>query len=155
VVIFVHLCEMFIYVWPSISLFRLFHVLRWSRKGLGLISAYYFQFCAMGSIAPISPSKWDRWREDWVIVWADIHNCLVLLTESLTAKSNDWEETLKLHRVYMPMIEWIKHLTRHDLTTMMVLHDFLLRHVMPARLGCTLEKATPCGWSMIVTQIWL
>jgi hypothetical protein len=42
VVIFVHFREMFIYVRPSVSLFWLFHVLRWSGKGSGLIDAYYF-----------------------------------------------------------------------------------------------------------------
>jgi hypothetical protein len=42
VVIFVHFYKMFVCVRPWINLFRLFHVLRWSGKGTGLISAYYF-----------------------------------------------------------------------------------------------------------------
>jgi hypothetical protein len=71
VVTLVHFCEMFVSVWPSVSLFRLFHVLRWSGKGSGLISAYYFQLWAKGTITyimPNTPGKWDHWREDWVIV---------------------------------------------------------------------------------------
>jgi hypothetical protein len=67
VVIFVQLYKMFICVRPSVNLFRLFHVLRWFEKGLGLIGAYYFQLWAKGPIAymaPINPSKWDHWRED-------------------------------------------------------------------------------------------
>jgi hypothetical protein len=67
VAIFVHFCEMFVYVWPSVSLFRLFHMLRWSGKGLGLTGTYYFQLRAKGPfvyIVPISPDKWDSWRED-------------------------------------------------------------------------------------------
>jgi hypothetical protein len=45
----------------------MFHILRWSGKGSGLIGTYYFQLQAKGLItynAPISSSKWDRWRED-------------------------------------------------------------------------------------------
>jgi hypothetical protein len=42
---------MFVYARPSVSLFWLFHVLRWSRKGSGVIGAYYFQLCAKGPIA--------------------------------------------------------------------------------------------------------
>jgi hypothetical protein len=41
VVIFIHFCEMFFCVRPSVTLFCMFHVLRWSRKGSGLIGAYY------------------------------------------------------------------------------------------------------------------
>jgi hypothetical protein len=63
VVIFTHFCEMFIFVWPSVSLFQLFHVLWWSGKGSGLIDAYYFQLWAKGPIVyimPISRGKWDH-----------------------------------------------------------------------------------------------
>jgi hypothetical protein len=49
--IFIHFCEMFIYARPSVSLFWLFHLLRWSGKGSGVIGAYYFQLCAKGPIA--------------------------------------------------------------------------------------------------------
>jgi hypothetical protein len=67
VVIFIHFCEMFVCMRPSVTLFRIFHVLWWSRKGSGLISAYYFYLWAKGTIAyiaPISSGKWDRWKED-------------------------------------------------------------------------------------------
>jgi hypothetical protein len=108
VVTFIHFCEMFICVRPSVTLFWMFHVLRWSGKGSGLISTYYFYLRAKGPItciAPISPSKWDHWREDWVVVCAIIRNHLVLPTESPTAKKTTWEETLKLHVAYGPVIE--------------------------------------------------
>jgi hypothetical protein len=42
VAIFIHFCEMFIGVRPSIPLFRLFHVLRWAGKGTNPIGTYYF-----------------------------------------------------------------------------------------------------------------
>jgi hypothetical protein len=80
-------------------------------------------------ITPISSDKWDRWREDWVVVWANIHNWLVISTESPTTKNVTWEETPKLHVAYGPVIERIKHLTSHGLSAMIVLHDFLSRRI--------------------------
>jgi hypothetical protein len=134
VAIFIHFCKMFVYVWPSVSLFRLFHVLQWSGKGSGLIGDYYFYLRAKVStayIGPISLSKWDRWREDWVIIRANIHDRMVLPTESPTAKHSNWEEVPKPHWAYEPVIERVKHLTSHGLTSMMVLHDFLSRCITP------------------------
>jgi hypothetical protein len=67
VVIFIHVCEMFVCVQPSVTLFWTFHVLRWFMKGSDLIGSYYFQIRGKGPIAhiaPISSSKWDHWRED-------------------------------------------------------------------------------------------
>jgi hypothetical protein len=42
VAIFIHFCEMFVCVRPSVTLFWMFLVLRWFRKGSGLINTYYF-----------------------------------------------------------------------------------------------------------------
>jgi hypothetical protein len=134
VAIFIHFCEMFICVRPSVTLFQMFHVLRWSGKGSGLIGTYYFQLWAKGSFAYImliSSSKWDRRREDWVVVRADLHNRLVLLTESPMAKKATWEVIPKLHVAYGSMIERIKHLMSHGLLKMMVLHHFLSRRIAP------------------------
>jgi hypothetical protein len=69
-------------------------------------------------IAPISPDKWDHWREDWVVIWADIHDRLVLSTESPMAMKIAWEEIPKLHVAYGPVIKRIKHLTSHGLSVM-------------------------------------
>jgi hypothetical protein len=36
-----------------------------------LISSHYFQRRALGHtryIVPISPGRWERWREDWALV---------------------------------------------------------------------------------------
>jgi hypothetical protein len=63
VVIFIHFCEMFIGVRPSIPLFQLFHLLRWAGKGTNLVSPYYFQLRAKGPVAyivAVSPCKWGR-----------------------------------------------------------------------------------------------
>jgi hypothetical protein len=58
---------MFICVRLLVTLFQMFHVLRWSGKGSGLIGTCYFQIWARGPIVyivHISVGKWDRWRED-------------------------------------------------------------------------------------------
>jgi hypothetical protein len=62
-VIFPHFCEMFICMWLSVTLFRIFHVSRWYKRGSGLIDAYYFQLWAKGPMAytaPINSGKWDH-----------------------------------------------------------------------------------------------
>jgi hypothetical protein len=121
VVIFVHFCEKFIYTRSLVTLFWMLHVLWWSKKGSGLIGAYYFQLWA----------KWDHWREDCVVIWANVHDRLVLLIESLMAQKTAWEETPMLHVAYGPVIKKIWHLTSHGLSLMMVLHDFLSRRITP------------------------
>jgi hypothetical protein len=57
VAIFIDFCEMFICVPLLVTLFRMFHMLRWSRKGSGLNSTYYIQIWAKGPIAYITPSS--------------------------------------------------------------------------------------------------
>jgi hypothetical protein len=95
-----------------------------------------------------------------VIVRSDIHDRLALPTESSTIKRNTWEETPKLHVAFEPMIERIKHLTSHDLLAMMLLHDFLSRHITPLQ-DCAHQawmytgEATPHDWSATMTQIWI
>jgi hypothetical protein len=110
----------------------MFHTLWWSAKGSVLIGAYYFQLWAKGPIAyivPISSDKWDRWREDWVIVRVNVHDRLVLSTEAPTVKKGAWEETPRLNVAFRPVIERIKHLMSHGLSAMMVLHDCLSRRI--------------------------
>jgi hypothetical protein len=65
VVIFVHLCEMYVGMRPSVRLFQLFQ-----EKSIPL-SGFYFQHRTKGPtvyITTLSPDKWDRWRDDWVIM---------------------------------------------------------------------------------------
>jgi hypothetical protein len=69
--IFAHFCKMFVGVRPSVRLFRRFHVLRPVNRQPPRLSGYYFQHQTKGSskyIAALSPGRWERWREDWVLV---------------------------------------------------------------------------------------
>jgi hypothetical protein len=71
VAVFVHLCEMNVGVRPSVRLFRLYHVLRSVGRHAGRIDGYYIQHRVKGPaqyIAAINPGKWDRWRQDWVVM---------------------------------------------------------------------------------------
>jgi hypothetical protein len=96
VVIFTHFCEMFVGVRPSVCLFRWFHVLHSVNRQPPRLGGYYFQHRMKGSskyLAALSSDRWERWREDWVLVQADTHERLTLpivvatppaLTESRT-----------------------------------------------------------------------
>jgi hypothetical protein len=77
VVIFVHLCEMFVGVRPSVRLFRRFFILKVVSQHPPLIGGYYFQRQTQGHaryITLVSPGRWERWREDWALVQADAHD---------------------------------------------------------------------------------
>jgi hypothetical protein len=71
VAIFIHLCEMYVFVRPLVHLFRRFHKLHSSRKSTPLLRSYDFQHRTKGPsvfIPTLSPGMWDRWWEDWVIM---------------------------------------------------------------------------------------
>jgi hypothetical protein len=81
VAIFIHLCEMYVVVRPSVRLFRRFFVLKAASTCPSLIGDHYFQRQTLGHaryIAPISPGRWERWREDWVLVQMNVHDRLAL-----------------------------------------------------------------------------
>jgi hypothetical protein len=85
--IFTHFCEMFVGVRPSVRLFWWFHVLRPVNRQPPHLGGYYFQHQTKGSskyLTAISPSWWERWREDWVLVQADTHERLMLPTAAPT-----------------------------------------------------------------------
>jgi hypothetical protein len=95
VAIFVHLCEMYVGVWPSVRLFRCFFVLKAASPCPLLIGGYYFQCRTQGhahNIVPISPGRWERWREDWALVQVDAHDRLMLPVTGPTLDCTEWEK---------------------------------------------------------------
>jgi hypothetical protein len=77
-----------------VHLFKLYHVLRSAGRDVGPIGGFYFQHRVKGPgpyIATVTPSKWDCWRQEWVVMQGEVHYKLVLLTVVL---SNDslWEK---------------------------------------------------------------
>jgi hypothetical protein len=84
VAIFVHFCEMFVWVVACTSLFRQFFVLVRSGKGKDHLEAYYFQSRldpTVTYIASLGGAGWENWRSDWVIASAEASDRLALLSD--------------------------------------------------------------------------
>jgi hypothetical protein len=65
--IFAHLCEMFVGVAPSTSLFRHFFVLVKSGKAMDHLDTYYFQtrsYLVVAYIPTLGGARWEKWRGD-------------------------------------------------------------------------------------------
>jgi hypothetical protein len=134
VAIFVHLCEMYVGVRSSVRLFRRFFVLKDASTRPPLIGGHYFQRRTPGHahyIAPVSPSRWERWREDWTLVQADVNDRLALPVGSLTLDHTEWGKDPGLEPGFDPLLDRIQYLAENGLTSLMVLHDFLSKRLTP------------------------
>jgi hypothetical protein len=134
VAIFIHLCEMYVGVQPSVRLFQRFFVLKAASPCLSLIGGYYFQRRTPGHaryIAPVSPGKWERWREDWVLVQAGVHDWLALPVGGPTLDRTEWGKDPSLELGFDPMPDRIQYLAENGLTSLMVLHNFLSKRLAP------------------------
>jgi hypothetical protein len=163
VVIFVHFYEMFVRVRPSVRLFRRFHVMRPVNKQPPCLSGYYFQHRLSGYyfqhqtkgpskyITALSPDRWERWREDWVLVQIDAHEQLMLSSTMPMAPRVHWEQDLGLEPVFNPVLGRIRILTEDGLTSMMVLHNYVPKHITP------LQEHTRPVWlyNGVNTVTWL
>jgi hypothetical protein len=134
VAIFVHLCEMFVGVWPSVWLFRRFFVMKAASQRPPLIDGYYFAHRTQGPsryIASISPGRWERWREDWALVQVDAHDWLVIPATAPTLDRAEWGKDPGLELGFDPVLDRIQYLAESGLTSLMVLHDFLSKRLAP------------------------
>jgi hypothetical protein len=132
--IFVHLCEMHVGVRLSVRLFWRFFVLKAASTRPPLIGGHYFQRRTPGYacyIAPISPGRWERWREDWALVQADVHDRLALPVDGPTLNRTKWGKDPGLEPNFDPVQDRIQYLAENGLTSLMVLHDFLSKRLMP------------------------
>jgi hypothetical protein len=99
-----------------------------------LIGGHYFQRRTPGYacyIAPISPGRWERWREDWALVQADVHDRLALPVGGPTLNRTKWGKDPGLEPNFDPVLDRIQYLAENSLTSLMVLHDFLSKRLMP------------------------
>jgi hypothetical protein len=134
VAIFIHLCEMYVGVWPSVWLFQRFFVLKATSLHPPLISGHYFQRRTPGHahyIAHVSPGRWERWREDWALVQADVHDRLALPVGGPTLDRTEWGKDPGLEPGFDPLLDQIQYLAENGLTSLMVLHEFLSKHLVP------------------------
>jgi hypothetical protein len=104
---------------------------------------------------PLSPGKWDRWREDWVIAQMNFHDRLELPIGASIGKRDLWEKVPDLQCEYDPMLKRIKFLAGKVLMSMMVLCNFLSQHITPSSSvlvppGYTHGRMIPRGWSVTV-----
>jgi hypothetical protein len=74
---------------------------------------------------PLSPSKWDHWRDDWVIVQTEVNDRLALPTGNPMGRCSHWEKVLELQRAYDPVLKRIQFLVEQGLTSLMMMFDFL------------------------------
>jgi hypothetical protein len=79
----------------------------------------------------ISPSRWERWREDWALVQADAHDRLTLPVGAPTLNRTERVKDLGLESGFDLILDQIQHLVENGLTSLMVLHDFLSRCLAP------------------------
>jgi hypothetical protein len=143
VAIIAHFCEMFMAVRQIVRMFWWFHVLRPMNRHPPHLGGYYFQHRTKGSLkylATLSPSRWEHWREDWVLVQADTHERLTLPTAAPTAPHADWEQDPGQELTYNPVLGRIQILAESGLTPMMVLHNYVSKRIEP------LQECTRPSW---------
>jgi hypothetical protein len=110
VAIFVHLCEMYVGVRPSVRLFRRFFMLKVASTRPPLIGGHYFQRRTLGHaryIASVSSGRWERWREDWALLQVDVHDRLALPIGGLTLDRIEWVKDPGLEPGFNPVLDRI------------------------------------------------
>jgi hypothetical protein len=99
-----------------------------------LIDGHYFQRWTPGHaryITPISPGRWERWREGWALVQADVHDRLALPVGGPTLDHTEWGKDPGLEPGFNPVLDRIQYLAENDQTSLMVLHKFLSKRLAP------------------------
>jgi hypothetical protein len=115
-------------------LFRHFFMLKAASPRPPLIDDHYFQRRTPGHaryITPISPSRWERWRENWALVQADVHDRLVVPVGGPTLDRTEWGKDPNQEPDFDPVLDRIQYLAENSLTSLMVLHDFLSKCLTP------------------------
>jgi hypothetical protein len=132
--VFTHFMEMFVGVRPCTAIFRHFYALVGTGRSKLEVGAYYFQLrhgMANFYISAFSSSKWEDWREGWVIAKADPHDLLELPTEGPQSDRSTWTAKPSMSEELCPVLDRVKNLSKSVLTSLMVLGDFLMRRIAP------------------------
>jgi hypothetical protein len=151
-VIFVHLCEMFVGVAPCTFLFHPFFVLVKSGKTRDHIGAYYFQTRpdpVVVYIPTLGGTRWENWRNNWVIASAEANDRLVLPSDGPALDCKLWRTKPSLAPEFLPVLDMIKGLATGGLTSMHVVGNLLKRQIAPLqrrpRLCCWFTGANDIG----------
>jgi hypothetical protein len=132
--VFAHFMEMFVGVRPCTTIFRHFYALVGTGRSKREVGAYYFQLrhgMVNSYISAFSSSKWEDWREGWVIAEADPHDRLELPTEGPQSDRSTWKAKPSIPEELGPVLDRVKNFSRSGLTSLMVLGDFLKRRIAP------------------------
>jgi hypothetical protein len=111
--VFAHFMEMFVGVHPCTTIFRHFYALVGTGRCKREIGAYYFQLrhgMANSYITAFSSSKWEDWREGWVIAVADPHDRLELPTDAPQRDRSTWQAKPTIPKELGPVLDRVKNL---------------------------------------------
>jgi hypothetical protein len=142
--IFAHLCEMFVGVAPSTSLFCHFFLLVKSGKAKDHLGAYYFQTrsdSAVAYIPSLDSARWENWRGDCVIASMEANDRLALSSDGPRLDQKQWRAKPSLAPEFQLVLDRIKSLAASGLTSMHVVGDFFKR-----RITLLQQRACLCCW---------
>jgi hypothetical protein len=157
VAIFVHFCEMYVGVRPSVHLFMLFHVLRSLGKRASPIGCLLLPAKDQGyNCVHRCPhlGKWDCWRDDWVIMHTEVHDWLELSTTAPMVHRNSWEKVPDLQSAYLLVLKRIWFLAENMLTSMILLFDIFVEAHHPSPAACPPDLDVHRGGGCHVTGAW-
>jgi hypothetical protein len=135
---------MFVGVAPCTSLFHHFFVLVKSGKAKDHLGAYYFQTRSdsAGSYIPfLGGTRWENWRDDWVIASAEANDRLALPSDGPRLHRKQWRTKPSLALELQLVLDRIKSLAAGGLMSMHVVGDFLKRRIAPLQ-----QRARLCCW---------
>jgi hypothetical protein len=91
-------------------------------------------------IIALQPDRWERWRDDWVLMQIDANERLTLPTAASMAPHVDWEQDPDLELVFNLVLGRIWILAESGLTSMMVMHDYVSKRIT------LLQERTRLAW---------
>nr|CAH66337.1 OSIGBa0097I24.5 [Oryza sativa] len=131
-VIFAHLCEMFIGVRPSLRLFRWFFTVQ-SVSPPSVVGGCYFQprGPVLNRYIPCAlRKKWDDWKSDWF--YTPLANeARLRLPSQPPAQVSSWRAPVDLGDDYDAVLDSLAGLRSQGLTGAMVYGDYLRRRIAP------------------------
>nr|ABA97011.1 retrotransposon protein, putative, unclassified [Oryza sativa Japonica Group] len=131
-VIFAHLCEMFIGVRPSLRLFQWFFTVQ-PVSPPSVVGGCYFQprGPALSRYIPcVLRKKWDYWKSDWFYTpLAD--EARLQLPSQPPAQVSSWRAPVDLGDGYDAVLDRLAGLRSQGLTGAMVYGDYLRRRIAP------------------------
>jgi hypothetical protein len=74
---------------------------------------------------------WEHWRDNWTLAQVDVHDRLALPISAPTLDCAEWIKNPGLESGFDPGQDRFWYLIENGLTSLMVLHDFLSKHLVP------------------------